>query len=210
MRKTGVLLYLCAALCYTFFMEKIIVATSNAGKLKEIKEILGDGYEVLSMGQMGFTDDVEETGATFYENALIKAKTVSEALNLPALADDSGLEVDALGGAPGIFSARYSGEPCDNARNRALLLKNMQGVTDRKANFTCCMVMYKPSGEIVTAEGKTYGSILAAECGDNGFGYDSLFFSDDLQKSFGMATEDEKNSVSHRARALHALIEKLK
>lgn len=197
-------------MCYTVSdMEKIVIATSNEGKLKEIKEMLGGRFAVVSMKEAGFHGEVEETGATFYENALIKAKAVSDALGVPALADDSGLEVKALGFAPGVFSARYAGEPCDNARNRALLIKNMRGMTDRSARFTCCMVFYKPGGEIISAEGFTEGRVLEAEDGENGFGYDSLFFSNDLGKSFGRATDEEKNSVSHRGRALKKLTEKL-
>lgn len=190
-------------------MEKLVVATSNVGKLKEIKAILGDKYEVVSMAEAGFAGDVEETGETFYDNALLKAKEVSERLGVTALADDSGLEVDALNGAPGVYSARYSGEPCDNVRNRALLLKNLQNAATRTARFACCMVLYRTSGEIVTATGYTEGEILFEEEGNNGFGYDCLFFSKDLQKSFGVASDEEKNTVSHRARALRALLEKI-
>ena len=190
-------------------MEKLVVATSNAGKLREIREILGGSFEVVSMAEAGYSDEVEETGATFYENAYIKAKTVCDALHVTTLADDSGLEVNALGGAPGIYSARYSGEPCDNVRNRALLLSNMRGETDRSARFVCCMVLCRPNGETVCAEGSTYGYILEEEDGENGFGYDSLFFCTDINKSFGRAGDEEKNSVSHRGRALRALTEKL-
>ena len=190
-------------------MKNLVVATANNGKLKEIKSMLGDRFKVMSMAEAGYLADVEETGATFYENALLKAKTVSDALGVPVLADDSGLEVDCLGGAPGVFSARYSGEPCDNVRNRALLLKNMRGAGDRSAHFTCCMVLYKPGGEIISAYGRTYGKILLKEQGEKGFGYDCLFYSDDLGKSFGVASEEEKNAVSHRRRALSALFEKV-
>ncbi len=190
-------------------MKKLVVATSNVGKLKEISEMLGGEYSVVSMAQAGFIGDVEETGDTFYDNALLKAKSVSDALGVATLADDSGLEVDYLGGAPGVYSARYSGEPCDDARNRAFLLKNMQGATDRSARFTCCMVIYYPDGRIVTSTGYTEGEILTEEQGENGFGYDSLFYSKDLKKSFGVASDEEKNSVSHRGRALRALFEKL-
>lgn len=190
-------------------MEKLVVATSNVGKLKEIKAILGNKYEVVSMSEAGFIGDVEETGETFYDNALLKAESVSKALNVVALADDSGLEVDALDGAPGVYSARYSGEPCDNVRNRAFLLENLKDKQNRSARFACCMVLYKPCGEIVSATGYTDGEILYEEEGDNGFGYDCLFFSKDLNKSFGVATDEEKNGVSHRARALRALLEKI-
>ena len=194
---------------YFFIMEKLVVATSNAGKMKEFREMLGGKFTVISMAEAGFEGDVEETGETFYDNALLKAEAVSRTLGVCALADDSGLEVTCLNGAPGVYSARYSGEPCDNVRNRAFLLENMRGAEDRSARFVSCIVLYKPSGEIVTATGYVEGEILLEEEGDNGFGYDCLFYSKDLGKSFGVATDEEKNSVSHRGRALRALLEKL-
>lgn len=186
--------------------EKIIVASGNEGKLKEIRDILKD-TEVISMAQAGFCGDIEETGLSFKENALIKAKAVSLQTGLPVLADDSGLCVDFLGGAPGIYSARFSGE--GPAANRALLLKRMQGATDRKAHFECAICLYFPDGKTIFGTGKTYGKILEEECGNGGFGYDPLFWSDDLQKSFGEATPQEKNGVSHRAKALKDLISRL-
>ncbi len=185
---------------------KLVAATGNKGKLAEFREILKD-YEIISAAEAGFFEDVEETGATFMENALLKAQATARATNLPALADDSGLCVDALDGAPGIYSARYSGgTPADN---RALLLKNMQGIQNRAAHFCCALVLCYPDGSTVCAEGRTDGSILTEEQGTNGFGYDALFFSDDLQKSFGLATDEEKNAVSHRGRAIAALEKKL-
>lgn len=180
--------------------KKIILATTNKGKLKEFQEILKD-YEIISMGQAGFKGEIEETGKTFSENALIKAKTVAESLGVPALADDSGICVDALGGAPGIYSARYSDEGTD-AANRELLLKNMEGKTDRRARFVCALVYYEPNGKTLSVSGETEGEILFEEDGENGFGYDPIFFSYDLKKSMGQATSDEKNGVSHRARAI--------
>lgn len=180
--------------------KKIILATTNKGKLKEFQEILKD-YEIIPMGQAGFKAEIEETGKTFSENALIKAKTVAESLGVPALADDSGICVDALGGAPGIYSARYSVEGTD-AANRELLLKNMEGKTDRRARFVCALVYYEPNGKTLSVSGETEGEILFKEDGENGFGYDPIFFSLDLKKSMGQATSDEKNGVSHRARAI--------
>ena len=188
--------------------ERLVVATGNAHKLREISEIFPE-YEVVSQKQMGFDGDVEETGATFAENALIKARAACEALGCKTLADDSGLCVDALGGAPGIFSARYSGAHGDDQANRDTLLKNMQNLTDRRAHFTSAIALVEPSGKETVVEGKTYGVILYAEEGEGGFGYDSLFKSDDLGKSFGVATAEEKNAVSHRYRALQALKAKL-
>lgn len=185
---------------------KLVVATQNAHKLKEIREILND-FEIVSAGEAGFTGDVEETGTTFLENALIKAHAVCDATNLPALADDSGLCVEALGGAPGIFSARYSGG--GSAENRAFLLKNLHGVENRRAYFACAVALVYPDGRILTAEGRSYGTIIHEERGEGGFGYDPLFFSEDLQKTFAEANEEEKNAVSHRGRALEALVKQL-
>ena len=190
-------------------MKKLIVASNNKGKLKEIKEILNGIYEVVPMGEAGFTDDIVEDGNSFYENALIKAKTVSEALNADALADDSGLCVEALSGEPGIYSARYSGQHGDDAASRAKLLKELEGKENRKAKFVSAVVLYKTDGEIVKGVGETYGTIAFKEEGTNGFGYDSLFVSDDLHKSFGVASSEEKNSISHRKRALIDLLRHL-
>ena len=193
-------------------MEKLIVASNNKGKIKEIKEILKDVYEIVPMGEAGFNEEIEENGSTFFENALIKAKAVSEALGVNALADDSGLCVDALGGAPGIYSARFSGVHGDDAANRKKLLselKNLKNPDERKAKFVSSVVLYKCDGEVVSGMGETHGIIGFKEEGENGFGYDSLFISDDLGKSFGVATAEEKNSVSHRARALYDLLKKL-
>lgn len=190
-------------------MKKLIVASNNKGKLKEIKEILNGIYEVVPMGEAGFTDDIVEDGNSFYENALIKAKTVSEALNADAVADDSGLCVEALSGEPGIYSARYSGQHGDDAANRAKLLKELEGKENRKAKFVSAVVLYKTDGKIVKGVGETYGTIAFKEEGTNGFGYDSLFVSDDLHKSFGVASSEEKNSISHRKRALIDLLRHL-
>lgn len=179
-----------------------MAATGNAHKLKEIRAVLQD-RKIISQEEAGFCGEVEETGKTFLENALIKARAVCEATGLPALADDSGLCVEALGGAPGVYSARYSGG--GSAENRALLLKNLQGVKERSAHFACAVALVYPDGKTLTAEGKTFGSILESEYGENGFGYDSLFFSIHLGKSFAEASEEEKNAVSHRGRALREL-----
>lgn len=187
---------------------KLVVATGNAHKLREISEIFTE-YEVVSQKQMGFDEDVEETGVTFAENALIKARAASNALGCIALADDSGLCVDALDGAPGIFSARYCGYHGNDKANRDLLLKNMEGIENRKAHFTSAVALVYPDGKEIVVEGHTYGNILLEETGEGGFGYDCLFESEDLKKSFGVATAEEKNAVSHRYRALQALRAKL-
>ena len=187
--------------------KTIVLASGNKGKIREISDMLPQ-FNVVGYKDLGLDFEIEENGSTFYENALIKAKAVSDALNLPALADDSGLEVDALNGAPGIYSARYSLSGKDEDNNK-LLLKNLQGKENRNARFVCCMVYYD-NGEIISHSGQTEGEILFSAQGDNGFGYDPLFFSKDLNKSLGIASEEEKNSISHRSRALNGIIAKLK
>ena len=186
--------------------EKIVVASGNAGKIREIREIF-TGVEIVSMQELGFSEEIEETGKTFKENAKIKAKTVAEKFGLPALADDSGLCVEALHGAPGIYSARFSGE--GDKENRKLLLKRLANISDRKAYFESAVCLCLPNGKTYFGEGRTHGRILQEEIGENGFGYDSLFYSVDLKKSFGLASAEEKNSVSHRYRALCDLRKKL-
>lgn len=186
-------------------MQEIVLASNNKGKLAEYRAMLS-GYKVVTPNELGLAVDVEETGDTFYENALIKARAMFELSGKPALADDSGLCVDALCGAPGVLSARYSGG--NDADNIAKLLKALDGVTDRGAHFECCIVYYDGK-EIVSATGKAYGQITKELCGRGGFGYDPIFLSDDLHKTFGEASEKEKNSISHRARALTALMDLL-
>ncbi len=188
--------------------QTIVLASGNAHKIKEISDMLPE-FKVVGYKELGFNEEIVEDGTTFYENALIKAKTVSDALNLPALADDSGICVDALGGEPGIYSARYAGDG-DDKHNNKLLLENMKDKTDRKAKFVCCMVFYKPNGEIISATGETLGEIMCEEQGENGFGYDPLFYSYDLNKCLGVAPSEEKNTISHRFRAISALKDKLK
>ena len=185
--------------------KRLVVATGNAHKLREIAEIFTD-FDVVSQKQMGFLEEVEENGTTFAENALIKARAAAKALGCIALADDSGLCVDALGGAPGIFSARYAGEHGSDKANRDLLLKNMENITDRTAYFISAIALVYPDGKELVAEGRTYGKVLYEEQGNGGFGYDCIFESDDLKKSFGLATAEEKNAVSHRFRGLQAMV----
>lgn len=192
--------------------ETLVVATGNKHKLQEIQAIFKD-VRVVSAREAGYTGDPEETGATFEENAIIKARAAAEALNLPALADDSGLCVAALGGAPGIYSARYAGGHGDDKKNREKLLAELGDEKNRAAYFRSAAALCFPQsmgGKTVTATGDTHGRILTREEGENGFGYDCLFYSDDLCKSFGTASAEEKNAVSHRFRALTALKEKLK
>ena len=187
---------------------ELILATNNKHKLTEIKSILGKSFSgILSLSEAGLNVDVEETGTTFAENAYLKASTVCKLSGKAALADDSGLEVTALGGAPGVYSARYAGEDQNDENNIKKLLSAMENETDRSASFTTVLCLCYPNGRTIYATGKTFGKILFEKSGDNGFGYDPVFYSDDLKKSFGEATAEEKNAVSHRSRALRSLLE---
>ncbi|MCH5165485.1 MAG: RdgB/HAM1 family non-canonical purine NTP pyrophosphatase [Clostridiales bacterium] len=181
--------------------KQIVLATGNKGKLNEFRAILKD-YEILTPRELNVDFDVEETGETFYDNALIKARALYEICKLPTLADDSGLCVDALGGAPGVFSARYSGG--NDKDNIDKLLNELSTAKGRKAHFSCCIVYYD-GASVVSATGETHGIITREVIGNGGFGYDPVFLSDDLGKTFGEASEDEKNKISHRARALAQL-----
>lgn len=181
---------------------KIAIATNNRNKLKEIRAVLGGFFdEMLSLGDLGIDVDIEETGTTLTENALIKARTIRDMTGLASLADDSGLMCDALDGAPGVYSARYAGEEHDDAKNNALLLKNIAG-KDRTAHFCSVIALCLPDGREYTAEGRVDGVITEEARGNGGFGYDPLFFSPELGKTFAEASAEEKNSVSHRGRAL--------
>ncbi|MEE0842485.1 MAG: XTP/dITP diphosphatase [Christensenellales bacterium] len=181
---------------------KIAIATNNRNKLKEIRAVLGGFFdEMLSLGDLGIDVEIEETGATLTENALIKARTIRDMTGLASLADDSGLMCDALDGAPGVYSARYAGEEHDDAKNNALLLKNIAG-KDRTAHFCSVIALCLPDGREYTAEGRVDGVITEEARGNGGFGYDPLFFSPELGKTFAEASAEEKNSVSHRGRAL--------
>ena len=189
---------------------KYVLATHNPGKLKEMGAILARfGVEVVSPKDLGLTVDVEETGTTFAENAMLKAKAICAAAQLPAIADDSGLCVDALNGAPGVYSARYGGLDDDAARYR-LLLQNMRGSMTRAAHFHTSVVCVFPDGTELTAEGDCHGTIAYAPMGDRGFGYDPVFFVPQLRKTFAQMTAEEKNAVSHRGNALRAFAAELK
>ncbi|MBR2967981.1 MAG: RdgB/HAM1 family non-canonical purine NTP pyrophosphatase [Clostridia bacterium] len=182
---------------------EIIAATNNANKLREMREIF-DGIKILSLSEAGIECDPEENGSTFEENALIKARAIFEIARKPVLSDDSGLIVNALGGAPGIQSARYAGTHGDNEANNAKLLRELDGKVDRSAEFVS-VVAFMSDKCCFTAIGCVKGEILTHKVGEAGFGYDPLFYSHDLKKSFGVATAQEKNSVSHRGRALRNL-----
>ena len=189
----------------------IILATKNAGKVREMAEILSPyGINVISQKDAGIDVEVEETGLTFEENAEIKARAVAMLCDCPILADDSGLCIDALGGKPGVYSARYGGEALPYPEKIRSILKELDGVQDRSARFECAMVLIMPDGQKISALGEVRGSILCESQGTGGFGYDSIFYSCELGKSFGEASEEEKNSISHRGRALKKLCDELK
>ena len=189
---------------------KFVLATHNPNKIREMGAILGQfGVEVVSPKDLGITVDVEETGTTFAENAMLKAKAICELAKLPAIADDSGLCVDALNGAPGVYSARYGGLDDDVARYR-LLLENLRGAGTRAAHFHTSVVCCFPNGDVLEAEGDCHGTIAYAPQGENGFGYDPVFFVPEMRKTFGQLTPEEKNAISHRGVALRAFGEKLK
>lgn len=190
---------------------KLIIASNNAHKIKEIKQILGGIFsEVISMKDAGINHETIEDGKTFLENAAKKARELSEISNCFAIADDSGLSVDALDGAPGIYSARFCGRHGDDDANNALLLEKLNGITDRKAHYTCAVALCTPSGDLYSAEGYLYGEILSSPRGNNGFGYDPLFFVPQKNQTVAELSSEEKNKISHRANALLKLIDVLK
>ena len=192
---------------------RVVLASKNAHKLKEISVITEKfGINLVLQSELGFDLDVEETGQSFEENSLIKAKAVMEATGLPALADDSGIAVDALDGAPGIYSARYGfDETLDDRGRTALLLKNMEHVPNekRQAKYVCVMTLVLPEGQVIQTRGEVHGWITRQFTGTGGFGYDPVFYYPPYGKTFGEVTDEEKNKVSHRAEALKLLNEKL-
>ena len=193
-----------------------VLASHNAHKLAEIRAILADEFDkVLSLKDVGIEVDIDETGTTFEQNAYIKAKAIADLLpGYAVVADDSGLCVPCLGGAPGVYSARYAGEVCDDHANNRLLLHNLHErektlPRDRNAYFVSAVVLLFPDGRYISGEGRVDGTILDEYRGKGGFGYDPLFLCAELNKTFAEATAGEKNSVSHRARALAELKRKL-
>ena len=191
----------------------LLVASGNAHKIRELQHIFGDYYTVVSMKAAGFNAPIEETATTFAGNAAIKAEAVCEATGLPTLADDSGLTVDALDGAPGVYSARYAemnDEGSGDKDNNNLLLRRMKGKTRRNCAFQCAIALAIPGEETRIAEGSCPGVLLEAERGEGGFGYDPLFLYEPLNKTFAEVNEEEKNAVSHRARACEKMLEIMK
>lgn len=196
-------------------MKTVVIATNNSHKLAEFKRIFlkeqGADYNILSLADVGFVGDIEENADTFEGNSLLKAKAVSEFSGYCAIADDSGLQVDCLDGAPGVYSARYAGEGASSAQLIEKLLNEMDGVTEdnRGARFVSVMCAYFPDGRSIFAEGVCEGSILFSSAGDNGFGYDPVFYYKPFDKTFAQMTAEEKNSISHRALATENLLKKL-
>ena len=192
---------------------RVVLASKNAHKLKEISQITEKfGIDLVLQSELGIDLDVEENGTTFEENSLIKAKAVMEATGLPALADDSGIAVDALNGEPGIYSARYGfDDSLDDWGRLKLLLKNMENVPDgnRQGKFVCVITMVTPQGQIIQARGEVHGEILRHAAGEGGFGYDPIFYYPPFGKTLAEVTAEEKNQVSHRAQALKLFYQKL-
>lgn len=193
-------------------MHKLVIASNNPGKLRELKLTLAPlTIEILTQAQLGI-DEAAEPHCTFLENALAKARHVSRVSGLPALADDSGLCVAALGGAPGVQSARYAGEPKSDSRNNEKLLQAMEGVVDRRAHYYCVLVLVRHADDPqpLIAEGEWHGEIAQRMRGEGGFGYDPLFWLPQLNKMSAELSRDEKAQISHRAQALHILLQRLK
>ena len=188
---------------------ELLIASNNKHKIEEIKAVLNGTFEkITSLAEEGIVCDPNETGETFYENALIKAQAVAKLTDKAVLADDTGLCVNALGGRPSIHSARYADDH-DSTANRRKVLRELQGIADRSAYFQSVVVLLYPDGKFVVGEGKVDGYIMEQEQGSNGFGYDCIFYSTELSKTFADTTTAEKLSVSHRSRALQDLLNKI-
>lgn len=196
---------------------KICIASGNRGKIAELQKLLSEyitdiEIELVSLKDVGFEGDIVEDGETFEENALIKARAAAEFSGLCSIADDSGLIVNALGGEPGVYSARYAGEPCDDQKNNEKLLKNLEGIGDRSAAFVCTIACVIPegqplSGEPIIGTGYCPGEILFNPRGKGGFGYDPLFWFDPFGKTFAEMSAEEKNAISHRGAGVKAFAE---
>ncbi|MBR5724424.1 MAG: RdgB/HAM1 family non-canonical purine NTP pyrophosphatase [Bacteroidales bacterium] len=190
---------------------RIIFATANPGKLREAAEVLGEGYEIISPATLGITEDIPETGSTLQENSLQKARYLFERTGLPCFADDTGLEVDALGGAPGIYSARYAGPEHDSNANMDKLLTELIRIENRDARFHTVVTLILADGQPRFFEGVCEGAIAPRKAGCGGFGYDPVFLPDAYPgRTLAEVSEEEKNAVSHRGRALRAMADWLK
>ncbi len=185
----------------------LVFATNNAHKLREVRQMLPPGVEIKSLGEIGCDVDIPETASTLEGNAELKARYVSERFGCDVFADDTGLEVDALGGAPGVYSARYAGPGHDSAANMARLLREMEGETNRRARFRTVIALIR-GGRMETVEGIVEGTIATEPQGTDGFGYDPVFIPDEADgRSFAQMSPEEKNAISHRGRAMSALME---
>lgn len=192
-----------------FFMkQQIIFATHNQNKCKEINALIGDKYKVITLDEIGISEEIPENGNTFKDNALQKASYLHDKINCDCFADDSGLIVEALNGEPGVYSARYAGEPCDMKKNITKLLNNLAGLTNRKAKFHTTIALII-NDKTIFFEGSISGKIIEKECGENGFGYDPIFVPDGYNQTFAELSNEEKNSISHRAIAVKKLIKYL-
>lgn len=190
-------------------MEKLIVASNNKNKLKEFAAILGSRYEIVSMREAGIDADIEENGTTFEANALIKAEYVAKVTGCAAIADDSGLEVDALGGAPGVYSARYCGRHGDDEANNDLLLENLKNVpAPRTGRYVAAIALVRPGKAAIVRRGTCDGEILFERRGTGGFGYDPLFVCE-TGETFAEVSAETKNAISHRKRGIEAVVRAL-
>ena len=185
---------------------KLVMATNNAGKLREARAIAGDRLEILSLEDIGYHEEIEETSDSLEGNALIKVRAIKDATGLDCFADDTGLMVDALGGAPGVHTARYAGDACDPDANIDLMLRNLEGAADRRARFRT-VVALSLDGEEHTFEGSVEGSIAKERSGSHGFGYDPVFIPEETGVCFAEMSDEAKNAISHRSRALSAMME---
>ena len=184
-------------------MKKIYLSTGNKGKISEIKKILSDlNYSVYSKAELGINEEVEENADTLEGNSMLKAKFLKKFTDDIVMSDDTGLFVNSLGGRPGVYSARFAGEECDDFKNRKKLLSELDGKTDRSAYFETVITIIYEKNNVHQAHGRVDGTILTTEQGENGFGYDSIFMPDGFDKSFAQMEDTEKNQISHRKRAL--------
>ena len=191
-------------------MEQIVLATGNKGKIREFSEAFSHlSIDCIPVKEVVTIEEPEETGTTFMENALLKAHYYAKATNRPCLADDSGITVDALNGAPGVYSARYAGHHGDDQANNEKLIRELQGKSDRTGHYVCALALVYPDGREVTAEGYCDGLVQDEPKGDNGFGYDPLFFVPKKDKTFAQMTTDEKNEISHRGNVVRELLKVL-
>lgn len=188
-------------------MDRIVIASGNQGKIREFRQLFSKyGIETIAMNDLDETlPDVEETGDTFEENARLKAETISDIIQVPVLADDSGLEVDALNKRPGVYSARYAGEQKDDQANLQKVLNELEGKEDREARFVCVLALARPGKETVYKRGTCEGQIGLEPQGENGFGYDPVFYPEGFDRTMAQLSSDEKNRISHRSNALKQL-----